>query len=1005
METNSQVARAVRRAVAMSAIAAAGASMPAFSQDQAKDAASEELTTVVVTGSRIKQANLTTTSPVTQVTAQDITTQGVTKIEDLINQLPQAFAAQNARVSNGSAGTATVDLRGLGSARTLVLVDGRRMPYGGVSNSAADLNQIPSNMVERVEVLTGGASAVYGSDAVSGVVNFIMKKNFEGVQVDLQYNINQHNNSFGGPGALPLRTVITNRALTNAAQFKLPKSDVWDGAGKEASVLMGLSTEDGRGNVTMYAGWRDNKEILQANRDYSACSLDTAPPTVSFACGGSSTSFPGRFFGLPTSLGVANPFSRTVDSTGAGNTLRNFSGAIDQYNFGPINHFQRPDTRYNLGAIGHYELNEHADVYSQLMFTDYRSTAQIAPGGIFFGSNTYSISCANPLLSAQQATSIGCGTARIIADGNRVNMFVGRRNVEGGGRQQDFHNSSFRGLVGVKGKISESWDYDVSGQFSRVSADQLTKNYFVNERITRALDVVSTPNGPACQSVVDGTDRNCVPYNLWTLGQITPAALAYLQAPGLQTGVIDQNVITATVSGDFGAAGIKLPSAAEPLAVVFGAEYRRDKLNNVTDANLTAGNLSGSGGPTISIGGQTNVTDIFMEARLPLINDKPFARSASIETAYRYSDYGSGVSTNTFKFSGDWAPVEDVRFRASFQRAIRAANVVELFTAQGNNLFDLAGDPCGTDSPNPNATLAKCVATGLPAANYRNPLVPIDSPAGQYNFLQGGNLALKPETSDTTSFGVVFTPSFVPGLNVTLDYFNIKIDDTISTVGSENTLNACYNNNDAAACSRIHRSPSIGALWVTGGRVDDLNINIGGLKTSGIDLNAGYAKLPIGRAGSLNFNITGTYLKKIEVNPGSGLVAYDCTKFFGSVCGSGAINQNPNPQWRHHARVGWKTPWEKLDLAFTWRYYGKVDLKNAAANRIDASFPSFNYFDLAASIALKDKVDITVGINNLTDKDPPLNANVGTGSGNGNTYPGAYEATGRYIFAGMKVNF
>jgi outer membrane receptor protein involved in Fe transport len=277
MSTSHSIRHAVRYALLTGAAAAA---VPAYAQDQT-------IQEVVVTGSRIAQPNLETTSPITQVTSEDVITQGVTKIEDLVNQLPQAFAAQNGTVANGSTGTATVNLRGLGSNRTLVLIDGRRMPYGGVTNSAADLNQIPTAMVERVEVLTGGASAVYGSDAIAGVVNFIMKKDFEGVQIDGQYSIYQHKNDFEGPGATELRDVIAGRAATNPAQFALPDDNVTDGNGVQGTITVGVSTEDGRGNITAYLAYQDNKQILQRDRDFSACSLQANNPTTSFACGGS----------------------------------------------------------------------------------------------------------------------------------------------------------------------------------------------------------------------------------------------------------------------------------------------------------------------------------------------------------------------------------------------------------------------------------------------------------------------------------------------------------------------------------------------------------------------------------------------------------------------------------------------------------------------------------------------------------------------------------------------
>jgi len=986
----------------MGAVTTASAAMPALAQQQE----SEAVETVIVTGSRIAQPNLTTTSPVTQVTAQDVATQGVTKVEDLVNQLPQAFAAQNATVANGATGTATVDLRGLGSPRTLVLIDGRRMPYGGVTNSAADLNQIPTIMVERVDILTGGASAVYGSDAVSGVVNFIMKKNFTGVQIDGQYNFYQHNNSYGGPGDIKLVDTIKARAATNPAQFQLPDSNVTDGYGRQGSIMVGVGTEDGRGNITAYAVIRKDDAVLQGNRDYSTCTLGATAGNLAalvnpgrFSCGGSGTAYPGTFTDFVN-------YNFTVDS-GTGNTFRNFVNATDQYNFGPLNHYLRPDKYYSFGALGHYELSDHADVYTELMFTDYRSPAQIAPGGAFFDSS--SINCDNPLLSVQQATAVGCSAAAIantdISASTSVPMFIGRRNVEGGGRVSDFHNGAFRGVMGVRGSISQDWSYDVSGQFSRVTADQLTKNYFVISKLIKSLDVVGYDAqgvalaAPTCRSALPGGgDPNCVPYNPFSIGGVTQAALNYLQAPGVQTGTIDQEVLNASVTGDLGSVGGQLPTAGEPIKLAFGVEYRRDKLVNVTDDLLSSAGLSGTGGATIGISGSTNVTDLFMEGRVPLVQDKTGAHDLAVDVAYRYSDYGSNLTTDTYKIGADWAPTTDIRFRASFQRAVRAANIVELFTAQGFNLFDMADDPCGAQGrPDIPVTAAQCLTATVTPAVQGSPF--LTSPAGQYNFLQGGEPNLQPEKSDTKSFGVILTPRFAPGLSVTVDYFDIKIDSTISTYGADNILKACYIANDPAFCALVVRNPQNGSLWIGNGHVTDLNVNIGSKSTKGVDLNVNYTGLDLGAAGKLGFNLTGTYLKSLETDPLPGLLpAYDCKGFFTSSCFT------PSPEWRHHARVSWQTPWKGLDLALTWRYMSSVKMFGGNPNRIDYKLGSQNYFDLAGDFTVMEKVDVRLGVNNILDKDPPLNATVGT-TGNGNTYPQTYDALGRYIFGGVTVKF
>jgi len=1023
---NCSLQRAVRYALLAGAAGAAGTALPTQAADQT-------IQEVVVTGSRIAQPNLETTSPVTQVTAEDVITQGVTKIEDLVNQLPQAFAAQNGTVSNGATGTATVNLRGLGSTRTLVLVDGRRLPYGGATpnSAAADLNQIPTALVERVEVLTGGASAVYGSDAIAGVVNFIMKKDFEGIQIDGQYSMYQHNNDFSGPGAVQLRDTIAARHATNPSQFNLPDDNVTDGNGVQGTITMGVSTEDGRGNITAYLSYRDSQPVLQRDRDYSACAL-AANPTVSFGCGGSGTAFPGTFTdfngndnsaagpdgkrGTADDVPDTNPlpsFNSTVDST-TGNTFRAFNNATDQYNFGPTNFYLRPDTRYSLGAMGHYELAPFADVYTQLMFTDVRSVAQIAPGGSFFNLGT--INCDNPFLSAQQATTIGCGAAAqaasttinpdtgapYLADPNVVPMYIGRRNIEGGGRQAGFHNSSFRALLGSKGDITDGWNYDVSVQFSRVSTSQTATNDFVVPNLQNALHAVRDPNtgNIVCASVLDGSDPNCVPYNPFTLGGVTPQALAYLQVPAVQTGVIDQNVITGVITGDLGTIGAKLPWAEEPVKVAFGVENRRDKLENTTDYVLTNGLLGGSGGPTIGISGSTNVNDVFMEASVPLVQGKTGIEQLSFDTAYRYSDYSSGTTTDTYKFGVEYAPLEDVRFRASYQRAVRAPNIVELFTARGFVLFDMDGDPCGAALAGKAGAAPDqaCLDSGLTSSQLRS--AALDSPAGQYNSNAGGNQSLKPETSNTYSYGIVFTPRFAPGLSGSIDYFDIDVKDLISTFGAANSLDACYQFGDAGACSRIHRNQN-GQLWIGTGNVDDSNINIGGLETSGIDLNLNYTGLDIGNMGTLAFNLTGTFLKELITDPGSaGFPAFDCTGLHAGACVS-SLTTAANPELRTRLRIGWQTPWN-VDVALTHRYIGPVDQEGAAANRIDRHFSHESYFDLFGSWNFNDATNVRLGINNVLDNDPQINASVGT-TGNGNTYPQVYDALGRFIFVGMTV--
>ncbi|MGZ9113123.1 MAG: TonB-dependent receptor plug domain-containing protein [Brevundimonas sp.] len=966
---------------------------PAMAQDTPEPQEETQLDEVVVTGSRIPQANLVTTSPVTQVTGEDIDTAGVTRVEDLISQLPQAFAAQNSTVSNGATGTATVSLRNLGSTRTLVLIDGRRMGYGSPADPSADLNQIPEQLVERVEVLTGGASAVYGSDAVAGVVNFIMKKDFEGLQIDAQYGFYQHNNDYDGVGNL--RAEIARRATTNPAQFALPDDNVSDGESRSVNISLGVSSPDGRGNVTAYAGYRNNNPILQRDRDYSACAIGApaASAPATYTCGGSSAAFPGRFTDFAT-------FDYTI---GAGRTFVPYDASVHAYNFGPLNYYQRPDERYTMGAFGRYEVNDKAEVFAQLMFTDYSSVAQGAPSGNFF--STGDINCDNPLLSAQQSGLIGC-TAADIAAGTRRALYIGRRNVEGGPRRDGLNYTSFRGVLGVRGEINPGWSYDVAAQFSRVRLGRTFLNDISATRLTRALDVVSVGGVPTCRSVVNGTDPNCVPYDIFSQGGVTQAAIDYMSIPLVATGETAQQIVTAAVTGD---TGWSLPTSTRTIQVAFGAEYRRDYLESITDVTFSSGDGAGQGGPTIGLSGDTDVAEVFGEIQIPLADDQPWAYSASLDAAYRRSEYES-FGADTYKLGADYAPIEDVRFRASYSRAVRAPNVIDLFAAQGFGLFDADADPCGNVAGTSvqQATLAQCVATGVPTAMYGTN--GLNSPAGQYNVLSGGNPDLAPEEADTVTYGVVWTPGFIPRFNLSVDYFDIKVDGLISSVGPLNTLDLCYRLNDAAACSRINRNPN-GQLWVGTGVIEDLNINIGGLSTSGVDVNANYSvdleEWGMPAYGSLRFAFVATVLNSLETDTGLGATnsVYDCAGFYANQCGV------PNPEYRHRARATWSTPWD-LDISASWRHFGEVEIAvlgadgslNNGGARLDRYFDAEDYLDLAATWQVRDTITLRAGVNNVLDNDPQLSTSVGT-TGNGNVYPQLYDSFGRYVFFGVTANF
>ena len=994
---NRNIERAVRIALLAAGTVGVGTySAGAYAQEGATP---DEIEQVIVTGSRIPQPNLEGASPVTMLGAQEVKLEGTMSTENLINNLPMAFADQGGNISNGASGTATLNLRNLGADRTLVLVNGRRMPAGSPRGPVApDINAIPAPLIKRVEVLTGGASAVYGSDAVAGVVNFIMMDDFEGVQFDVNYNGYQHNNDWN-----------SMRNLVASSGYEKAPNSVWDGESYSLSMTMGSNFADGRGNATLFIGYTQIDPLLQSERDASACALAASSTSGALYCGGSSTSYPGRFrLGNIDAAGNPLPgnFSRTLNFDAApGSQVVPWSSA-GFYNYGPLNYYQRPQERYQVDAFMHYDVTDSDQVYAEFMFMDNSTVAQIAPSGDF--GLTTPIDCTNPLL--QQDNAQWFNAMCINPEDDSVlasrNFILQRRNVEGGGRQDHLDLTQYRGVIGVKGTIAEHWNYDLSGQYGTVLYSEQYQNDFSKVRIVRSLDVVADPvtGDPVCRSVVDGSDPNCVPWNIWTQNGVTPEALRYLQTPGFQNGYTTQTVVTASMSSNLGDYGLTIPTAKDGIGVAFGAEYRQEGLRLDTDTAFQTGDLAGQGGPTKPVKGSYNLMDYFVETRIPLVQDVQFAKDLTFSGSYRYSTYSTDIDTSTYGLGLDWAIIDDVKLRGSFSHAVRAPNIIELYQPAGLGLFDMNADPCGESM---QYSLQACVDyTGLDPSLYGTDL---DNSADQYNALFSGSTDLEPESADTWTIGIVFTPTFIEGFSATVDYWNIKVDDTISTQPGDVTLDQCLQTGDASFCDRVHRD-SQGTLWLQEtGYIDVPNQNIGSIETAGYDVNLNYV-LGMNDWGSLNFQFIGTYVDKYTVEPVPGLttIQYDCAGLFGTTCGT------PTPKWRNKFRTTWSTPWD-VDLSLNWRYFDAVSL-DGSTNDPDLYDPAVdfktvdtidaqNYIDLAAVYTFAEHYTINAGINNIFDEDPPVNPYVGTGFGNGNTYPQVYDALGRYVFIGLTAKF
>ena len=1033
--------------------------------------------TVVVTGSRIPQQGLYSSSPVTAVSQQEMKLEGTTSVETLLNNLPSVFADQTSTMSNGATGTATVDLRGLGAQRTLVLVDGTRLMPGDPIVPVPDLNDIPAALVDHVEVLTGGASAVYGSDAEAGVVNFIMRKDFEGIEFDGQYGIDEAANNNSAE-----RAMIAPNVAAGGLGFNFAPEGIMDGASETGTVIMGTNTANGKGNVTAYIGYRNSEPILEAARDFSACTnaFTSKKANATLVCGGSSNY--DRFYSLnnsaaasslPSSKGAPTKASSLlpggqVDNfvhgngkPGGGTFVPYVSAPSQKFNYGALNYLQRPDTRWTGGFFGHYEVNKELDIYTSLMFTDDDSVAQIAPSGLFLGTGSISgtfdnINCSNPLLSPQENQQL-CGevagdTQVTVAtphgpftywggqsNGNCATYFglagcqagqatleIGRRNIEGGDRQADFRHTSYRAQIGAKGDLGDGWSYNVYAQYGETIFSESVLNYFSVAKSALAMQV-----DPVSGGCITGAPK-CIPVDFYSgLGGITPAMENSIAATGLENGLTTEGVISGSVTGDFGEWGGKSPWAKNPIAVAIGGEYRDEFLTFTPDSAVSSGDLDGAGGaaPPVPKSG-FNVTEGFGELQIPLVEGVPFIEDLSAKAGYRYSSYDTSGAVSSYEYGAEYQPIDDIRFRATYQRAVRAPNVLELFGPQSVGLFG-GNDPCASPVIGSVVSNNCANAPGNAKVTVAQQQGNLSCVASQCNQLTGGNVDAKPEISDTRSAGIVLTPTFFDGFTATVDYFDISIAHALSGGLNANAiLSGCYGASanaasEAVACPLVNRDPATHSITTQSGYVIDTVLNDGTASTKGFDFEANYTAnmddWGMKGWGSLGFNFVGTMLNSLVTQPFAAIAAkYDCAGLYGYTCGS------PDPKWRHKIRLTWTSPWD-FDLSVQWRHLSHVNLDSNTSNSLlhgacggsstspapcpdtyDNTIPAFDYFDLSADWNVREGIDLHGGVNNVFDKNPPeVFAGIAGPSqlGNGNTFPGTYDSLGRQFFVGVTIKY
>ena len=950
---------ALRSTTFLSVFAILG-STGAMGQETVPEDVVDEGETIIVTGSRIARPDLTANSPISVVTADSIKQAGASSVEDILRDLPQAVPAIGSQTNNGAEGAATIDLRNLTEQRTLVLVDSKRfVPYN--ADGIVDVNMIPPSLIKRVEVVTGGASAVYGSDAVAGVVNFILDDKFTGLQVDGQYGVTQR-------GDAP----------------------TFDG-----SVTWGSGFNEDRGHIVLNANYNWSKALTQGRRKFGQFALGQADLQPS----GSLTDTPGN---------IADNFPTicSAEEIADGNCYASFSpdGSLGpvtgSFNFNPYNLYQLPQKRYSGNALLSYKFSDAVEFFGRATYVKTKVSTIVAPSGTFFFPFTVNLD--NPFLSPQ---AVGILTPLDTdADGD-VDIAFGRRTTELGPRNSIYDHKAMQFVGGLRGDIGSGLRYEIFAQYGQVKRKQRYENDINFARTQQALLVRNINGVPTCIDPSNG----CVPANLFGAGNLSAEAGDFIRLDLEADDKTTQFVTGGSISGDIFTA----PWATNPIGFAVGAEYRREKVVSNPDINLATGNSPGFGAQS-PINAKYSVKEFFGELRVPVIEGKPFAEALVLEAGVRYSKYrsslaaggGNSFSNWTYKLGGEYSPVDGVRLRGLYQRAVRAPNITELGEPRTFGTGDLEDDPCAGANPVGNAALtALCIATGVPANRIGTVNGPI---AGQINNYVGGNINLQPEKSDTWSVGAVFQPSALPNFTASIDYYNIKVKNAITQFSEQVIVDACYEGDQDPAgffCQLVNRNPINGSL--NGGTetgVDASVINAASLKRTGIDFTAAY-RFDIGTDWKLQLGVNVNRALKSVDQPADIFPAYDCVGLVGKTC------LRPLPKWTfNQSTMISKGP---VSLLLRWRYIGKLTKDSIVLDGADPAdfvvpvIKARSYFDLTGTVDVAEGFSFRAGINNLFDKKPPIVGNDygGTTENSGNTFPATYDPLGRRFFIGVTAKY
>ena len=987
-----------------------------------------------VTGSRIARPNLESTAPITTVDGQKFFEQGGISLGDIINDLPivrSTYAQQNSSRFLGTAGLNLIDLYGLGEQRTLVVVNGRRHVGGDILNNATvvDINTIPTDLVERVDVMTGGSSAVYGSDAIAGAVNFVLKRRFDGVQLRAQSGISKYgdaNNSF-------------------------------------VSLTGGLTFGDDRGHIILNGEYARQSRVLGSQRDNlrqvrGFVVVDTDPGTAPsdstidriYAVDTRSTTFSAAGllqFSPTAAVGarcgrdpIGNPYRCIYQFTGTGgltpNTGTRIGLAPNGSFIGGNGDSGREDRqlgvlpkldRYSINILGDFEFSEAARAFLEAKYV--RTDSLSFGSSAFFQGSTIGGGVDlrerprfdNPFLTDATRAQINAARAQaglspITNGATRLTLFKNLNDL--GGRQERARRETYRIVAGLEGDFNSDWHYEIAANYGEFhEKTDLLGNLNV-QRFLLAMDSTRDLQGNiVCRAKIDSAAAQiypfanseeyaqsqlandvaqCIPFNPFGR-QVTPEMRNYLLTDTTSKGKITQFDISGYVRGDLSQL-FELPGG--PISFALGGEYRRET-NFFEAEEIVAQSLTFYNALPLFDPPSFEVRELFGEVRLPLIKDG-FIKEFSLDAAGRVSDYKGRTGTvYAYNAGVNFAPIEDIRFRASFSRSVRAPNLSDLYSEQFQN-FATVGDPCsarniGTGTSN---RPANCAAAGIPAT-YDYVYV------SSLEIRSGGNSELREETSDSFTVGAVLQPRFIPGLSVTVDYFDIKVDNVITAPSAQQILNACYDAVDLnnQFCKLFTRAGAGGATTgeepyrVIEGSLQQTLLNYAKRTARGINVDGTYVR-QLDKVGTLSARLI--YSHMIErsnfENPADPKRA------------NRLLSELGDPEDAFNFTLSLKTG--KLTLNSELRYIGRMVLSEyedffsfqgrPAQNADFASvkyYPSIFYQNLRAGLDVSNKFNVYVGVDNLFNRQAPFGL-TGTGGGSG-----IYDVRGRYMYAGVKANF